>query len=107
MIRVGVKGSPKKSMQAALQNEIRSQLPKTAEEIQQAMAAATPKDTGEASRRWHVEEMNTARGEFSVSNSIEYIGVLNAGHSKQAPRNFIEAEALKFGVAKGPIVKYR
>ncbi|GAA0766961.1 HK97 gp10 family phage protein [Brevundimonas olei] len=48
----------------------------------------TPVDTGRARNGWEI----VAEGEHTVvQNMVPYIGVLNDGHSKQAPANFVES----------------
>lgn len=52
----------------------------------------TPVDTGKARKGWYNKKnytiYGTAAGE--INNDVEYIEILNQGHSKQAPKYFIE-----------------
>ena len=52
----------------------------------------TPVDTGKARKGWYNKKnysiYGTASGE--INNDVEYIEELNRGHSKQAPKYFIE-----------------
>lgn len=53
----------------------------------------TPVDTGKARKGWDYELNMTRRGKLrsaTIFNPVEYIDVLNKGHSKQAPIFFIE-----------------
>jgi len=66
-----------------------------------ALKEATPIDTGEARSGW--TRRNTLRGAL-VENDVEHVKQLNEGSSKQAPANFIEKTALRFGRPFGSIV---
>lgn len=60
----------------------------------------TPVDTGRARKGWEQEKYRD-RNKFvgaTIKNSVEYISVLNQGHSKQAPRYFIEQVLSKIGI---------
>jgi len=64
------------------------------------LRVVTPVDTGRARLGWKNKKNYDSYG-FSggtISNSVEYIDVLNNGHSKQAPRYFIEQVLLKIGI---------
>ena len=50
------------------------------------LKADTPKATGEASRGWR--RKNTQDG-FTIRNTVDHIGALNEGSSKQAPRDYV------------------
>jgi hypothetical protein len=53
----------------------------------------TPVDTGEARMGWKNNIIKSRRGRFldgTILNNVEHISHLNNGHSKQAPRYFIE-----------------
>jgi hypothetical protein len=52
----------------------------------------TPVDTGNARYGWYsIKKKTFAFGQAGeISNNVEYISILNDGHSKQAPRYFIE-----------------
>jgi hypothetical protein len=60
----------------------------------------TPVDTGKAREGWYNEKYTDAYGYGSASiiNEVEYIDVLNSGHSKQAPKYFIEQVLTKIGI---------
>lgn len=60
----------------------------------------TPVDTGKARSGWFNERYIELDGSFSHSiiNDVEYISILNKGHSKQAPRYFIEQVLIKIGI---------
>jgi predicted transcriptional regulator of viral defense system len=60
----------------------------------------TPVDTGEARSGWkNKKKINPASNEEGViSNNVEHIVYLNNGHSKQAPRYFIEQVLTKIGI---------
>jgi hypothetical protein len=106
-IKTKIKGDPVKIMQAALQKELEKTATDTAERARLELAVATPKDTGQAAFAWKITGFNANKGSFILENDTPYIGVLNAGHSSQAPRHFIEKVVMSFGRATGVIVNYR
>lgn len=60
----------------------------------------TPVDTGKARSGWYnskVKELDGYDGSIIV-NDVEYISDLNNGHSKQAPKYFIEQVLLTIGI---------
>jgi hypothetical protein len=67
--------------------ELRDTVNSTAEELIQALKAATPVDTGQARDGWRYED-------GKIINDVEYISELNEGTSKQAPAYFIERTLL-------------
>lgn len=71
------------------------------EKIFSDLIAATPVDTGDARRGWR---LLPTRDGFSIVNDVPYIAALNNGHSKQAPKFFIEKVLLSHGKANGAIV---
>jgi hypothetical protein len=72
-------------------------------EMKNALALATPVDTGLARDSWKVGQVGPTRCE--ISNGVPYIESLNNGHSTQAPVHFIEQVALDHGRAEGAIVR--
>jgi hypothetical protein len=62
----------------------------------------TPVDTGRARKGWkHRIDRGFVSGETiggTISNNVEYIDILNKGHSKQAPRFFIEQVLSRIGL---------
>tara|TARA_R100000234_G_scaffold99949_1_gene68692 strand:- start:289 stop:591 length:303 start_codon:yes stop_codon:yes gene_type:complete len=52
----------------------------------------TPIDTGRARKGW--SKSNTRSG-FEVENSVPYIGFLEKGHSKQAPKGILKPTVRK------------
>jgi len=57
------------------------------------LAIVTPVDTGEARAGWGVKHSRLDRKGLAVGeliNEVEHIEFLNDGHSKQAPKLFIE-----------------
>ena len=58
------------------------------------LKSETPVDTGKARAGWR--SRRTENG-FEVYNDVEYISVLNDGHSQQAPENFVEHTLSKYG----------
>lgn len=58
-------------------------------DLMAGLIQTTPVDTGRARAGWQLEN----EGDFAVvSNMVPYIGVLNDGHSQQAPAGFVENE---------------
>lgn len=57
---------------------------------------ATPKDKGKARRGWHIRkgtnptESTAIQKETKIVNRTPYIGRLEKGHSKQAPRGILK-----------------
>lgn len=66
----------------------------------QSLKVVTPKDTGRASKGWKNKTYKGADGylDGSINNDVEYISYLNNGHSKQAPRYFIEQVLTTIGI---------
>jgi len=66
----------------------------------QELRTVTPVDTGKARSGWYRERNLELDGSISHSivNDVEYISILNEGHSKQAPRYFIEQVLIKIGI---------
>ena len=60
----------------------------------------TPVDTGKARAGWYNEKVLELDGTIggSIINDVEYISILNNGHSKQAPKYFIEQVLVKIGL---------
>ena len=72
------------------------------------LKSVTPKDTGLAANSWQLEKsIDDVHGfdQYEVNNAVDYIGVLNSGSSKQAPKRFIEKTLLKYFEADGIVVK--
>lgn len=67
------------------------------------LRAATPVLTGLAKSSWVV--IKNSNYDYFVRNTVDYIGELNAGSSKQAPKYFIESISLKYGRPVGTIVR--
>ena len=65
-------------------SSIRQQITAETAKIVQALAEATPKDTGKASAGWHIDDKGR------IVNNVPYIERLNAGSSQQAPAHFVE-----------------
>ena len=60
----------------------------------------TPVDTGTARAGWEqltIPEQDGTVGGI-IKNDVEYISVLNDGHSKQAPKYFIEQVLVQIGI---------
>ena len=68
------------------------------------LASATPKKTGYAASKWVQVRNKSLTKPYTVSNSAPYIQRLNEGSSKQAPANFIETIALRYGKPVGAVV---
>jgi hypothetical protein len=64
------------------------------------LKVVTPVDTGRARRGWKNTKNYDGYGftDGTIFNNVEYIDVLNNGHSRQAPRYFIEQVLIKIGV---------
>lgn len=66
----------------------------------ETLRQVTPVDTGKARSGWYNEKYKDYAGnsEASIINEVDYIDVLNNGHSKQAPKYFIEQVLIKIGI---------
>ena len=64
------------------------------------LRVVTPVDTGEARSGWVSRKYKDSDKliEALIINEVEHISVLNNGHSKQAPRYFIEQVLTKIGI---------
>jgi hypothetical protein len=60
----------------------------------------TPVDTGKARKGWKNKTYRSPDGylDGSIVNEVEYMSRLNKGHSKQAPKYFIEQVLTKIGI---------
>jgi len=60
----------------------------------------TPVDTGKARSGWNSETTKDRDGfvNGTIYNKVEYVEYLNKGHSKQAPRYFIEQVLFTIGL---------
>jgi precorrin isomerase len=69
-----------------LQRDLRKMVEKVASLVIQEAVKATPRKTGYARSQW-----NKSVGEhgFQVENHVPYIGALEKGHSKQAPKGIL------------------
>lgn len=98
--------SSKKSLFSEIDNsfklKIKNNLKSKVDALVKDLKSVTPVDTGKARDSWKSEA--TEKG-FKVTNSVEYIEQLNHGSSKQAPANFVEKTALKYGEPVGSIVE--
>lgn len=66
----------------------------------ETLRIVTPVDTGEARSGWKSKKFRDVYGFAggSILNEVEHIVYLNNGHSKQAPRYFIEQVLTKIGI---------
>jgi len=66
----------------------------------ETLRVVTPVDTGKARSGWSSEKQMEANKFISgkIENPVEYISVLNNGHSRQAPKYFIEQVLTKIGL---------
>jgi len=64
------------------------------------LKVVTPVDTGRARLGWKNTKTYDSYGfrGGTILNRVEYIDVLNNGHSKQAPKYFIEQVLIKIGI---------
>lgn len=67
----------------------------------QTLKQVTPVDTGEARRGWRTRKFRDANDgliDAVIENKVKHISYLNNGHSKQAPKYFIEQVLMKIGL---------
>lgn len=67
----------------------------------QQLRVVTPVDTGNAREGWRSDIERSFSGSFigaTIYNNVDYIGVLNNGHSQQAPVYFIEQTLSRIGL---------
>lgn len=64
------------------------------------LRTVTPIDTGEARSGWFKKTYTAVDGyhEAYIINPVDHVSYLNNGHSKQAPRYFIEQVLLTIGI---------
>jgi hypothetical protein len=65
------------------------------------LRTVTPVDTGKARKGWEFKlDLKDGRGykTGTILNRVDYIDTLNNGHSKQAPRYFIEQTLTRIGL---------
>ena len=84
MIRV----SGKNTVLADFKRALTPQVERKTNALVQALAAATPVDTGEAAAGWR-------RVGATIVNDVDHISDLNAGSSKQARPHFVEVTLLQ------------
>jgi len=74
----------------------------------EALARVTPVDTGYARSRWthSIEKDYNDNLVGIIDNDAPYIGILNKGHSRQAPSLFIEKTLIAIGELEDPVVDY-
>ena len=87
----------------AVQADIDRQFQEAVGATLSALGFSTPVDTGNARLGWYVEPS----GEYSawVVNRVEYIEVLEAGHSAQAPDGIIAMAMPMIDAAFGDIFR--
>ena len=87
----------------AVQADIDRQFQEAVGATLSALVFSTPVDTGNARLSWYVEPS----GEYSawVVNRVEYIEVLEAGHSAQAPDGIIAMAMPMIDAAFGDIFR--
>lgn len=107
MFSVRLRHALRRDLQSVVTDIVGNEMDKLRFQLLESLEQATPKLTGHASRSWAVSMPLFDGRRFVISNDADYIGVLNAGHSRQAPRNFIERTVLEFGEPSGVIVDYR
>lgn len=66
----------------------------------ETLKVVTPVDTGRARKGWKDKTYKAPDGylDGAIVNDVEYISVLNKGHSKQAPKYFIEQVLTTIGI---------
>lgn len=69
-----------------LENSVDDFVAKVASDVETAARINTPKKSGNARKNWRKTKTNDG---FSIENTVPYIGRLEAGASKQAPRGII------------------
>ena len=90
-----------------LESFSKKELTTRANKLYKNVVEATPIDTGFARKSWNKEIVIKSGKEYETNlyNTAPYIEQLNNGSSAQAPKRFIEKEALKLFRADGVIVK--
>lgn len=88
MISIDISGVLK-----GVEADVNKMVDKLATDLFAGLKLSTPVDTGRARAGWELE-LNEGRNPV-IQNMVPYIGVLNDGHSLQAPQNFVELEIAK------------
>lgn len=70
-----------------LQQGLRKEIESLASLVQQEARVHTPKKTGNARQKW---SKSTSQSGFTVENRVPYIGKLEAGASRQAPKGITQ-----------------
>lgn len=93
MFRVTFRGAG--ATKQAMASVLRSEVTRLSNELYQEIRQRTPVDTGRAKAGWNQQ---TIRNGFTISNQVDYIGVLDKGRhmtnrgmrgSKQAPKGIV------------------
>lgn len=69
-----------------LRNSIRKDVQNLGDSLNANLKSTTPKDTGNARKGWTVRHKGD---EFTIRNRVDYIGALNEGSSRQAPKDYV------------------
>jgi hypothetical protein len=85
----------KKLLLSKIKADAEKQFKEKTTKLVEDLKEATPVETGLARDSWSLEIENGTTA--VISNSQDYIGTLNSGSSKQAPRYFIERTILSNG----------
>lgn len=92
-LKISIKGL--KELQRNIQKNVQIKSEAIAKDVSKTVIAKlkenTPVDTGEARDGWYLSEKGF---HLSIHNDVEHIGLLNEGHSQQAPTHFIERTIL-------------
>ena len=90
-IKAGVSAPAVEALLKDLEKDVLDELNQLTDQIVTALKAATPVDTGYAQSRWSREGVfRHLADKVFIENDAEYINILNAGHSQQAPKYFVE-----------------
>ena len=76
-------------------DEVNEEFAERVLEAVRQLKEATPKDTGRASKAW--SSTLTQSQVATIVNNTPYIGLLNDGHSQQAPKLFVEQTLHRLG----------
>lgn len=86
MIRIITTTIP--SVMDSVEKFAKAETDKMMTDLHGGLMRATPVDTGRARNGWQLQ----LGQDPTIENQVPYVGKLNDGHSKQAPKMFIEAE---------------
>lgn len=95
MVKVSIEGT---NIKTWLQDVVEQEIDALGTDYQTSVRSKTPIDTGRARRGWQKRTKE-------IRNDVPYIGRLEGGYSRQAPKGFVD-QALRQTIEKSKTRKY-